>query len=159
MWSWRAPMKASISFSKYSLPPTSRMYLVEKLACMPDPFQSVSPSGLQWNSMSTPYFSVSRSRHQIAGHPHLVRGLLGALAENLEFPLALRHFGIDALVVDAGGEAQVEMLLDHLACDVADVLVADAGVIGPLRRRITGRREAERASILVEEIFLLEAEP
>jgi hypothetical protein len=32
------------------------MYLVEKLQCMPEPFQSVSPSGLQWNSMSMPYF-------------------------------------------------------------------------------------------------------
>ena len=97
--------------------------------------------------------------HQVAGHPHFVGGLLGALAENLEFPLALRDFGVDAFVVDAGGEAEIEMLLDDLAGDRTDVRVADAGVIRSLRRGIAGGRKAERTAVLVEEIFLLEAEP
>ncbi len=96
---------------------------------------------------------------EVARHPHLVSGLFGALAEDLEFPLAFRHFGIDAFVVDAGEEAKIEMLFDHLAGDVADVLVADAGVIGALRRRIASLRKAERTAVLVEEIFLLETEP
>ena len=56
----RASSKAFINCSKYSFPPFSRRYVVEKLACMPEPFQSVSPNGLQWYSISMPYFSVSR---------------------------------------------------------------------------------------------------
>ena len=55
--------------------------------------------------------------HQITSHPHLVRGLLGAFAEDLKFPLAFRHFGVDAFMVDAGSETQVEVLLDDLAGD------------------------------------------
>ncbi len=102
---------------------------------------------------------LGQALQQVAGHPHLVGGLLGALAENLEFPLPLRHFGVDALVVDAGREAEVEVLLDDLARDVTDVLVADAGIVGSLRRRIAGGGKAEWAPVLVEEVFLLEAEP
>jgi hypothetical protein len=102
---------------------------------------------------------LGQARQQIAGHPHFVGGLFRALAENLEFPLALRHFGVDAFVVDAGGEAKVEMLVDHLAGNVADILVADAGVIGALRRRIAARGKAERAAVLIEEVFLFETEP
>ncbi len=51
------------------------------------------------------------------------------------------------------------MLVHHLARDIADILVADAGVVRPLRRRVAAGREAERTAVLVEEIFLLEAEP
>ena len=51
------------------------------------------------------------------------------------------------------------MLFDDLARNIADILVADAGVIRTLRRRISGRREAERTVVLIEEVFLLEAEP
>ena len=50
--------------------------------------------------------SLGEADQQIAGDPHLIGGTLRALAENLEFPLALRHFGVDALEVDAGIEMQ-----------------------------------------------------
>src|SRR6185503_4754734 len=103
--------------------------------------------------------ALGESQHEVAGHPHLVGGLLGALAENLELPLALRHFGVDALVVDAGGETEVEMLFHDLAGGITDVLIADAGIVRALRGGVTADREAERTTVLVEEIFLLEAEP
>ena len=101
----------------------------------------------------------TEASHQIARGPQVVGGLVRALAEDLVFPLALGHFGVDALVVDAGVEAKVEMLLDDLTGDRAHVLVADAAVVGALRSGIAVLREAERTAILIEEVLLLEAEP
>jgi hypothetical protein len=55
---------------------------------------------------------------------------------NSHWPLG--HLGVDTFVVDAGHQTKIEMLLDHLAGDVADILVTDAGIVGALRRRIAG---------------------
>ena len=101
----------------------------------------------------------AKTQQQVTGDPDLVGGALGALAEYLEFPLALGHFGIDAFVVDAGFEAEIEVLFNDFAGNRTDILEADAGVIRTLRSRVTLFREAERAAVLVEEVFLLETEP
>ena len=45
------------------------------------------------------------------------------------------------------------MLLDNPARDIADVLVANAGVVRTLRRMITSFGETERAAVLIQEIF------
>src|SRR5690606_19631806 len=48
------------TFSKTSFDPASRSALLEKLACIPDPFQSPR-TGLQCQLIETPYFSPLRS--------------------------------------------------------------------------------------------------
>ena len=84
----------------------------------------------------------AQTLQEIARHPDFVRGLLGALAENLEFPLSLGHFGIDAFVVQTGSKTDIEMFFDDLAGDIADIAVADARIIRALGRREAGLGEA-----------------
>ena len=96
---------------------------------------------------------------QIASHPSFVTGTLGALGEDLEFPLAGGHFGIDALDVDARFEAGVEMLLDDFPS--VSVVATDRAVIRALGSGETGLGKARRAIRfrIPQEILLLEAEP
>jgi len=62
-------------------------------------------------------------------------------------------------VVDTGSETLLEVLLDDLAGDRADILVADAGIVPALRSRITLFGETKRAAVFIEEILLLKPEP
>ena len=43
---------------------------------------------------------LAEAEEDVARHPDFIGGFLGALAEDLEFPLALRHLGVDALEID-----------------------------------------------------------
>jgi len=62
-------------------------------------------------------------------------------------------------VVDPGSETLLEVLLDDLAGDRADILVADSGVVPTLRGRVALFGETERTAVLIKEIFLLKPEP
>ena len=59
--------------------------------------------------------ALAEPQEQVARDPQLVGGPPRALAEDLELPLALRHLGVDPHVLDAGLEAEVEMLVDDRA--------------------------------------------
>ena len=103
---------------------------------------------------------LAETHHQIASGPDIVRGLGGAFGEDLEFPLALGDFGVDAFVIDAGGKTEFEVLFDDGAGQAAHVFVADAAVIRALRSsRVSLFREAERTTVFVEEVFLLKTNP
>ena len=102
----------------------------------------------------------AKTGEKIAGDPHLVGSALGAFAENLEFPLAFGDFGVDAFVIDSGFKAEIEMFFNNLASDVSDVFVANTRVVFALRRRETASSgKAQRNTVFVEEVFLLESEP
>ncbi len=102
---------------------------------------------------------LAEARHDVAGNPHLVGGAAGALAEDLVLPLALGDLGVDALDVDSARDADVDVLLDDLARNAADIPVTHARVIRTLGRRESVLGKAERGAVLVQEILLLEPEP
>jgi len=101
----------------------------------------------------------SEAIEDVTSDPDLVSTGLGAFAKDLEFPLTLGHFSIDAFMVDASIEADFKMLFDNLTGHVTDVFVTNACVVRSLWGWITVFWETERASVLIEEIFLLITKP
>ena len=102
---------------------------------------------------------LANARHDVAGDPHLIGCPLGSFAKDLVFPLALCDLGVDTLDVDAGRDADVDVLLDDLSRGATDILVANSGVVGTLWGGETARGEAERSTVLVQEILLFKTEP
>src|ERR1700722_15988 len=87
----------------------------------------------------------TKAHEQITRDPHLVGGSLGAFAEDLELPLSLRDLGVDAFMVDAGIEAEIEMGINYLAGNAAHGIIAHSRVVLALWRRETAAfRESQR---------------
>ena len=62
----------------------------------------------------------TETRHEIPCHPNVVGGPPRTLPEDLELPLALGNLRIDSLMVDAGIQTQVEMLVYDFTSNVSD---------------------------------------
>jgi hypothetical protein len=103
---------------------------------------------------------LAKTHHEIASHPGVIGGLRRSFGKDLELPLALCDLGIDAFVVDSGGETELKVLIDDLPGNVTHVFVADAAIVWSLGSAgVAVLGEAERTSILVEEVLLLKANP
>jgi hypothetical protein len=94
-----------------------------------------------------------------ACHPDLVSSCLGALAEYLEFPLTGSNFCVDTFVVDTCFETEVEVSVSDFTADRTNVLEANTAVVTTLWFWVTANWETEWATVLHEEVLLLETEP
>jgi hypothetical protein len=86
---------------------------------MPEPFQSSAWIEGAEDRLAAPLdvdaVLLAQAGQEVAGDPHLVGGALGALAEDLELPLALRHLGVDAFELIPASRQMSMCFLDDLA--------------------------------------------
>ena len=59
--------------------------------------------------------TLRQALEQVAGNPDLVAAKSGAFGEDLKFPLTHHDFGVDAFDIEPRLEADVQVLVDHLA--------------------------------------------
>ena len=106
------------------------------------------------------YFELfAEAQQKEAGYPDIISSFLGAFGEALEFPLTFGHLGVDAFVVDASVEAEVEVSVGDFASDPADVGKANTAVVFALRSWVSTFGEAERHTLLHEKVFLFKSKP
>ena len=75
--------------------------------------------------------ALRQAVEEVASDPKFVAGLLGALGEDLEFPLAASDFLVDAFEVDASLKAEVGVFLNEGSA--VGVLAAHGTVVEALR--------------------------
>ena len=63
---------------------------------------------------------LAQALQYIASNPDLVTSIVGSFSKDLEFPLALGDFAVDAFVVDACIKTKVEVFFNYGASDVTD---------------------------------------
>eukprot|EP00756_Hemistasia_phaeocysticola_P037959 Hpha_TRINITY_DN16731_c1_g2::TRINITY_DN16731_c1_g2_i2::g.78056::m.78056 len=90
------------------------------------------------------------------GHHHVVALVDAQARANLELPLRGRHLGVHARDLQAHPQARLVVLHHDIT---PHHLVAVTAVVVPLRLRETAGRPAQRLSVLVQEVLLLQTEP
>ena len=112
-----------------------------------------------WMVLDVVAVTLGEAIKHVASHPEFVAGLLGALGENLEFPLAAGDFLVDTFEVQPGLKAEIGVLFNKRTA--VGVLPAYRTVVEPLWAGITANGETEwqlRVNVH-DEVFLLVAEP
>src|SRR5260370_3619653 len=120
------------------------------------------PVTLDWLAMQLDVHLIllAKSHHQIASSPQIIGGFGSCVSEDLEFPLALGNFGVDAFMIDTCRQAKFQVLLNDLTGHAAHVFVANTAVVGKLGNGWEAvLRKAERPAVFVEEILLFKTNP
>jgi hypothetical protein len=101
----------------------------------------------------------TKAQKKETSNPDVISGFLGTLGKYLEFPLAFGDLGVDALVVDARVEAEIKVGVSDFTSDTANVGKANSAVVFTLWSGVSTFGEAERHTLLHQEILLLKSKP